>query len=144
MRPTIFNDRVAAALKNWHNTAKKQIKHGRHSENTTPFSSRPATPTHGMSPVHLLHNYPKRSVESYHASPRHSNFENDQWEPDSFHSPRHHKINDPLHDRSQLEMWEVDRTVQESSSSQMPLAPQTIRTHHEIDISPSDFTFVQK
>ncbi|XWS56455.1 hypothetical protein CRYUN_Cryun09bG0086800 [Craigia yunnanensis] len=144
MRLTIFNDRVAAALKNWHHTAKKQIKHGRHSENTTPFSSRPATPTHGMSPVHLMHNYPQRSVESYHTYPRHSNFENDQWVPDSFHSPRHHEINDPLHGRSQLEMREVDRTVQESSSSQMPLAPQTIRTQHQIDISPSDFTFLKK
>ncbi|XWS66144.1 hypothetical protein CRYUN_Cryun05aG0174700 [Craigia yunnanensis] len=144
MRPTIFNDRVASALKNWHHTAKKHTKHGRHSENTTPFSSSPATPTHGMSPVHLLHKYPRRGVESYHASPRHSNFENDHWDPDSFHSPGQYEINDPLHDRSQLERSEVDRTVQESSSSQMPLASQTIRTQHEIDISPSDFSFAKK
>ncbi|KAJ0045191.1 hypothetical protein Pint_06073 [Pistacia integerrima] len=39
MRSTIFNDRVAEALKSWHHTAKKQTKHGKHSETTTPFSA---------------------------------------------------------------------------------------------------------
>ncbi|XVF23656.1 hypothetical protein REPUB_Repub13aG0058200 [Reevesia pubescens] len=145
MRPTIFNERVAAALKNWHHTAKKHTKQSRlNSENTTPFSSRPATPLHGMSPVHLLHNYP-RSVESYHTSPTYPNFENDQWDPESFHSPRHHEINVSVHDRiSQLEMSEVDRTVEESSSSQMAPAPQTVPTKHEIDISSSGFSFGKK
>ncbi|XVE68937.1 hypothetical protein DITRI_Ditri09bG0110000 [Diplodiscus trichospermus] len=143
MRPTIFNDRVAAALKNWHHTAKKHTKHSKHSESTTPFSSRPATPTHGMSPVHLLHNYP-RSVESYQASPRYSGYENDQWDPaDSFHSPRHPETSDHPNDR-QLEMREVERAVQEPSSSQGVPAPQTIRTQHEIDINPSDFSFAKK
>ncbi|OMO81199.1 Mlo-related protein [Corchorus olitorius] len=147
MRPTIFNDRVAAALKNWHHTAKKHTKHSKHSPSTTPFSSRPATPTHGMSPVHLLHNYPNRSVESYQNSPRHSNYDNDQWDPDSFHSPRHPEINDSVHDR-QLEMREVDRSVHDittTSSSQMPPVPQqTVRSQHEIDITPSDFSFAKK
>ncbi|KAG5244076.1 MLO protein [Salix suchowensis] len=32
MRPTVFNDRVAAALKTWHHAAKKQSKHGKNSE----------------------------------------------------------------------------------------------------------------
>ncbi|KAJ0100918.1 hypothetical protein Patl1_06138 [Pistacia atlantica] len=82
MRSTIFNDRVAEALKSWHHTAKKHTKHGKHSETTTPFSSRPQTPTHGMSPVHLLHNHPNRSADSYHPSPpRPSNFDNERWEP---------------------------------------------------------------
>ncbi|GMI86229.1 MILDEW RESISTANCE LOCUS O 12 [Hibiscus trionum] len=54
MRSTIFNERVAAALKNWHQTAKKHTKRNNkqsHSQNTTPNLSRPATPTHGMSPL---------------------------------------------------------------------------------------------
>ncbi|XVE75351.1 hypothetical protein DITRI_Ditri12bG0087400 [Diplodiscus trichospermus] len=135
MRPVIFSKRVAAALKDWHHQAKKHTKHGRHSESTTPFSSRPGTPTHGMSPVHLLHRYP-RSVENYVTSPRHSDLENDQRDPDSFHSPRHHEINDPLYHRSQLEMRELDRTV-ESSSSEMP-------TQHQIDITPSKFSFAKR
>ncbi|KAF2577904.1 hypothetical protein F2Q68_00001677 [Brassica cretica] len=79
MRPTIFNDKVANALKKWHHTAKKQTKHG-HSGSNTPHSSRPTTPTHGMSPVHLLHNYRNRSLDqqtSFTASPsppRYSDF----------------------------------------------------------------------
>ncbi|KAE8717968.1 MLO-like protein 6 [Hibiscus syriacus] len=145
MRPTIFNDRIAAALKNWHHTAKKHTKQSRqlHSENTTPFSSRPATPTHRMSPVHFLHNYP-RSTESYRMSPGHLN---DQWDPESFRSPgHHHEINDLAHDKSLVEMREVDRVVQESnSSSQFPAtAPRMIRTQHEIDIIPSDFSFAKE
>ncbi|KAG8480494.1 hypothetical protein CXB51_024643 [Gossypium anomalum] len=144
MRPTIFNDRVAAALKNWHHTAKKHTKQSRllHSENTTPFSSRPATPTHGMSPVHILHKHPQRS-ETYGISSGHSV---DHWDPGLFHSPLSHEINDPIHDhdRTQIEMRDVDRTVQESGSSQMDAGtPQTIRTQHEIDIIPSDFSFAK-
>ncbi|KAG2332433.1 hypothetical protein Bca52824_003613 [Brassica carinata] len=78
MRPTIFNDRVANALKKWHNTAKKQTKHGTSGSNT-PHSSRPTTPTHGMSPMHLLHKH-NRSLDyqtSFTASsspPRFSDF----------------------------------------------------------------------
>ncbi|CAN6814749.1 unnamed protein product [Brassica oleracea] len=78
MRPTIFNDRVANALKRWHKTAKKQSKHGTSGSNT-PHSSRPATPTHGMSPMHLLHSH-NRSLDyqtSFTASsspPRFSDF----------------------------------------------------------------------
>ncbi|XP_017648151.1 MLO-like protein 12 isoform X1 [Gossypium arboreum] len=145
MRPTIFNDRVAAALKNWHHTAKKHTKQSRllHSENTTPFSSRPATPTHGMSPVHILHKHPQRS-ETYGISSGHSV---DHWDLGLFHSPLHsHEINDPIHDhdRTQIEMRDVDTTVQESGSSQMDAeTPQTIRTQHEIDIIPSDFSFAK-
>ncbi|KAK8277125.1 hypothetical protein V6Z11_D10G245100 [Gossypium hirsutum] len=143
MRPTIFTDRVATALKNWHHTAKKHTKQSRllHSENTTPFSSRPATPTHGMSPVHILHKHPQRS-ETYGISSGHSV---DHWDPGLFHSPLHsHEINDPIHDRTQIEVRDVDRTVQESGSSQMDDAtPQTIRTQHEIDIIPSDFSFAK-
>ncbi|XP_018474916.1 MLO-like protein 12 isoform X2 [Raphanus sativus] len=78
MRPTIFNDRVVSALKKWHNTAKKQTKHGNSGSNT-PLSSRPTTPTHGTSPRHhLLHKH-NRSFDhqtSFTAStsPRFSDF----------------------------------------------------------------------
>ncbi|KAM5556067.1 MLO-like protein 12 [Rosa sericea] len=63
MRPTVFNEGVAEAVKSWHHKAKKKVKHSLHSERTTPFSSRPGTPTHGMSPVHLLQNVNNRSDE---------------------------------------------------------------------------------
>jgi mlo protein len=101
MKPTIFNDRVAAALKSWHHTARKQTKqstHPGHSQGTTPFSSRPGTPTrayggmsptHGMSPVHLLQGYNHRSAGSYQNSARHSNVENDDWDPQGNELSRH-------------------------------------------------------
>lgn len=54
MKPTIFNERVAKALRNWHQSARKQIKKNHHSGSVTPLSSRPSTPLHGSSPVHLL------------------------------------------------------------------------------------------
>lgn len=69
MKPTIFNARVAAALKNWHHTAKKQIKHNKGS--VTPLSSRPSTPSHNMSPLHLLRHY-RSEMDSVPTSPRRS------------------------------------------------------------------------
>nr|AFW98803.1 MLO protein 3 [Rosa multiflora] len=63
MKPTVFNEGVAEAVKSWHHKAKKKVKHSLHSERSTPLSSRPGTPTHGMSPVHLLHNVNNRSDE---------------------------------------------------------------------------------
>ncbi|PWA83152.1 seven transmembrane MLO family protein [Artemisia annua] len=39
MKPTIFNDRVATALRSWHQTAKKQIKRNKKSGQVTSLSS---------------------------------------------------------------------------------------------------------
>ncbi|KAL1544152.1 MLO-like protein 6 [Salvia divinorum] len=69
MKPTIFNERVARALRNWHHTARKHIKESRQA---TPLSSRAATPSHHTSPIHLLRHYrsemdtspPRRSVDN--------------------------------------------------------------------------------
>lgn len=69
MKPTIFNERVAVALKNWHHTAKKHIKQNKGS--VTPLSSRPSTPSYNMSPVHLLRNY-RGEMDSVQTSPRRS------------------------------------------------------------------------
>ncbi|KAK5826539.1 hypothetical protein PVK06_021463 [Gossypium arboreum] len=150
MRPTVFNERVADALKNWRDTAKENTKHGKRSENTTPFSSRPGTPTRGMSPVHLLHNYPRKSEESGHTSPAHSDFENDNWDPavTFANSSSHRDIDVPVVSRggSQLEMREVaDMRVLESRASQrVSMSPRIARTQHEIDISPSSFSFAKR
>lgn len=59
MKPTIFNERVARALKNWHHIAKEHVKHGGQLVSITPTSSMPSTPTRmgsSTSPIHLLHN----------------------------------------------------------------------------------------
>lgn len=134
MKPTIFNDRVATALKNWSRTAKKK-KHGHyHSEGNSPFSSRPASPSHGMSPVHLLHNYQQRNVDSLHTSPRKSDAnENDRWNMSELPiiSPRNRRSVDPRDDLK-------PSFLQPGSSSQSA----DVRTQHEIDMAPvSDFSF---
>ncbi|KAF5205362.1 Mlo-like protein [Thalictrum thalictroides] len=68
MKPTIFNERVAKAIKQWHHTAKKQIKSNTHSVSVTPIPSMPSTPTHGTSPIHLLGNnrYEHDSADTDH------------------------------------------------------------------------------
>ncbi|PNX88951.1 MLO-like protein 6-like [Trifolium pratense] len=70
MSHNIFNEGSATA------TAKKRVKHNKHSNNDAPFSSRPSTPTHGMSPVHLLHRHTAGNSDSLQTSPRTSNYEN--------------------------------------------------------------------
>lgn len=132
MKPTIFNDRVAAALKNWHHTAKKHVKEI--SKHNTPYSSRPSTPTYGMSPVHLLHKHPVRSSDSAQTSPRASSsyHDNDHWDIEGSPSPSHHHVR-----RSEAQ----DKGTLEPITADLPPAPPPIRTQHEISISLSDFSF---
>ncbi|KAL0736904.1 hypothetical protein Bca4012_013114 [Brassica carinata] len=141
MKPTVFNERVAVALKSWHHTAKKQIKHGRTSESTTPFSSRPATPTHGSSPIHLLRNVHKRSRSADESfanslSPRNSDF--DTWDVESQQEP---SSSVKYHSRFREE--DLEKKKPSSSAVELPPGPGQIRTHqHEISsISLRDFSF---
>ncbi|RXI01301.1 hypothetical protein DVH24_001535 [Malus domestica] len=83
MKPVIFNDRVATALKKWHIAAKKHIKHNK---NASPAGA-PGTPSHAMSPVHLLRNYQsEQDTESFRTLPRMSYFDNEGSD-----SPFHHQ-----------------------------------------------------
>lgn len=132
MKPTVFNDRVAAALKNWHITAKKNYKKSnRVSEANTPFSSRPATPTHGMSPVHLLRNYRSSTADSLNESPRNSNFENNDYFNNEDQTP-------PPSNRGNNGSDPEGVQFREPTS-----APQPANTdpNHEISISLSEFSF---
>ncbi|KAK8293659.1 hypothetical protein V6Z12_D06G204100 [Gossypium hirsutum] len=139
MKSTIFDRRIADSLKTWHHTAKENTKHDKLSKNTTPFSSKPATPSHGMSPVHPLHGYPRKSEESGHTSLTHSNFENDRRDPvDMFtNSSSHRDIDVPDVSRGELqsERREVaDMTVQEFRALEMAsTSPHMPQTQHEID-----------
>ncbi|KAI3977121.1 hypothetical protein MKX01_042811 [Papaver californicum] len=103
MKPTIFNETVAVALKKWHHQAKKQTKESRRG---TPTSSMPSTPHYGMSPVHLLNNKNNRSSEanSPQMSPMHRNYMGaavEHWDdggsPSSIHYNSSH--NDPFRAR---------------------------------------------
>ena len=49
MKPSIFTDRVANALRKWHRTAKKNVRRARQVARSSP-----GTPSGPTSPVHLL------------------------------------------------------------------------------------------
>lgn len=142
MKPTIFSEDVAKALKTWHHTAKKNIKHG-HSASNSPFSSRPGTPLHGStSPMHLLHRYPENSFYSPSNSPRAgSHFEHEGWANESSHGHEQKYEDadnfrrDEIHD---IEEGEIEEQIT-SSSTQLPSGPRPDRHQHEADIS--EFTF---
>ena len=143
MKPTIFNERVAAALRNWHHTAKKHIKQNKGS--VTPMSSRPTTPSHHMSPVHLLR-YHRNEMDSVQTSPRRSNFDIEHWETDSPSPSHRHRAGDgssSYHHNHQMEQGYVenDRNGSEVNLGRVPPIPQTSRTQHEIDVGPKDFSF---
>ncbi|XP_011031756.1 PREDICTED: MLO-like protein 6 [Populus euphratica] len=142
MRPTVFNDRVAAALKNWHHTAKKQSKHGKNSESHTPMLSRPQTRSHGMSPVHLLSNHRSSTApNSFPNSPRFSNHNNnDQWDTEA-NSVHDYELSESVHHGS-LDVRDQVTHMQDPNSIQLPPGPGSIRTQHEINIgSARDFAF---
>nr|GMD64514.1 MLO-like protein 6 [Ipomoea batatas] len=150
MKPTIFNERVATALKKWHHTAKKNVKESRHnSAAVTPVSSRPGTPSHGMSPVHLLRGYYRSDqADSAQSTPRRSNYEFEHWDADDHDSPSHtrfhnHGGGDGSSSSSymnQIQLGHIRHDVQpvhDPRSLQMvPVPPQ-----HEIHIEHSDFSF---
>lgn len=141
MKPTIFNDNVAAALKNWHHTARKHLKHNKesgHSASNTPFSSRPGTPTHGMSPVHLLHKNFRHS-DSPLTSPRAPHYEDEQWGLEGFPSPSHHATErDHYHEHEETNNHTI---MQPPTTELLPSELQPIRTQHEINIALSEFSF---
>ncbi|KAK6136223.1 hypothetical protein DH2020_030055 [Rehmannia glutinosa] len=144
MKPVIFSDPVASALRKWHQTAKKQLKQG--TANTTPFSSRPASPLHGsMSPVHLLQglrNYSdNNTIEGGHltSSPRASNFSNDGWGGEGTSASPRHRQNVDDFTRNGIYQSEIERDVENP-----PPQADNVRAQHEIGISLSDFSFRQK
>ncbi|KAI4373523.1 hypothetical protein MLD38_011642 [Melastoma candidum] len=126
MKPTIFNERVATALRKWHQTAKKHLKQ-QGKTSATPMSSRPTTPSHHMSPLHLLRHYRGEGDSSLHtSSPRKSNFDTEPWDIDS-----------------------TPRTVPfyvsqggDGSSGRHKSGQQS--THHAINISPGELSIDQR
>ncbi|KAL5581220.1 hypothetical protein UlMin_013662 [Ulmus minor] len=143
MKPTIFNERVATALRNWHHSAKKHVKQNR-TGSVTPMSSRPSTPAHHLSPVHLLRHY-RSEMDSLQNSPQqNSNLDPEHWDTDS-PSPSRHAFTDgsSSHQHHQIEMSHVaepDRpTAKEPMTSQT--AEQAGSTKHKINVGIRDFSF---
>ncbi|KAK4385872.1 MLO-like protein 12 [Sesamum angolense] len=136
MKPVIFSDQVASALRGWHQTAKKQVRQGRQSASNTPFSSRPASPLHdSMSPVYLLRGHNEHSDNNV-ASPRASNFSNEGWGREGASAPTHdHDTDDFM--RNGMNNTEIERDIEKPTQL-------GDRDQHEIQISMSDFSFRQK
>lgn len=136
MRPTIFNEHVAAALKNWRQEAKKNTR----SRSPSPFS---ASPLHGMSPVHLLHKFRHNNAESAQTSPRNSDFDNPHFHDDAPQWASYHE-GEGLQPNRQYELELESQQpanlaqVDPSAESDQPV-PQ-----HEIDMSSSGFSFGNK
>lgn len=139
MKPTIFNERVATALRSWHQSAKKHIKQNK-SSSVTPMSSRPMTPSHHMSPVHLLRHY-RGDRDSFHTSPRQSNVDADHWESETPSPSHHHHHQGDGSSSHRHHGTEHGHVGPEVGSSQAVPAPQPAQTQHEINIGPQDFSF---
>lgn len=153
MKPTIFNERVATALKNWHHTAKKHVKdQSKHSNPVTPMSSRPGTPSHhGMSPVHLLRGHYRSDMGSLQNSPRRSNYDVDYWDegspsPSRFYQEAADGSSSYMH-QIQLDQLHHDapQVIGPSSSQVVPLPQEEGVEQHEITIAESrDFSFEKR
>ncbi|KAI3986204.1 hypothetical protein MKX01_004348 [Papaver californicum] len=96
---------VATALRKWHHTARKNIKQNQQSRTATgtPTSSRPATPSHRLSPGHpskatysthrlspvSLLRYSHNEADSFQTSPKLSIIDSENWDRESEGSPVH-------------------------------------------------------
>ncbi|XP_048420929.1 MLO-like protein 6 isoform X2 [Pyrus x bretschneideri] len=132
MKPTVFNEGVAAALKDWHHKAKKNTKHSRHSPSTTP--------------VHLLHNHNYRSNDDqFYVSPSQANIEMGHWGTEgSSHSPNNNV--GPSDGDEIRQMTNVRDLDQEPGSTELPRSPLPVRrtqSQHEVAFRSSDFSFAK-
>ncbi|KAK4754569.1 hypothetical protein SAY87_002673 [Trapa incisa] len=143
MKSTIFDEQVATALKRWHHGAKKHAKDSKHSTSVTPFYSRPTTPEHGSSPVHLLHNYYHHSSDSLHdPPPRGTHYEPENWAvPAGSHtpSPRSHHGGDD--DDSHLNRTTTVEGIMEVDAQDRRLDAREGSSHHSVHINGSNFSF---
>lgn len=128
MKPTIFNERVAKALRTWHQTARKQIKKNRHSGSVTPISSSPSTPLHGSSPAHLLRYYKNENeLNSLPNSPRISNYKIESWQAEQ----------DDVYQRSSVrELVEEEMEILE-----LPIPLSSEANNFDLEINVTDFSF---
>ncbi|CAL9078470.1 unnamed protein product [Musa textilis] len=140
LKPTIFDERVATALRKWHHTVRKRLKENRRSGSVTPSlsTSKPATPTHGLSPVHLLQ-YHHNKGESLQTSPKKFTFDDDQYDPEKLTPPPHHSFDQSFSHYRKLEtleglMKEEQEMKEYGGSLELQMA-------HETDGISVDFSF---
>ncbi|CAN1249533.1 MLO-like protein 6 [Linum perenne] len=152
MKPTIFDDKVATALRKWHHTARKNIKKNKGSV-ASPMSSQPTTPSHHLSPVHLLRNHRPLQLASdslQNSPPRSSNFD---WYSTQSPSPSHHygrgaNPNYDLEEGSSSHNLELQLQTQNQSTIESPALYHSEYynweeepARHETDIMKKEFSF---
>jgi mlo protein len=101
MKPTIFNDRVAAALRNWHHTARKHVKQNREYGLQSPST---ITPAHSMSPAQILRHY-RNEMDT----PTRINFETpyESYSPSPSNS-HHHKVEPNVASSNSIGLLEME------------------------------------
>ncbi|XP_068667568.1 MLO-like protein 6 [Aristolochia californica] len=140
MKPTIFNEKVATALRTWHHTAKKHVKHNKLSGSATPMSSAPATPTHGLSPVHLLRHY-RGEADSSQTSARFDHSDNEQWDVEGSSSPQDQMDVSSSHQQRHYNPFE-----EETHMEDVVLAPatETVPAEHVRAENSQNFSFAKR
>lgn len=133
MKPVIFSEQVASALRGWHREAKKHVKQGRQTGGNTPLSSRPTSPLHSsMSPVHLLQGYQASDFGNQVGGTTNGG----GGEATSSASPSHQEVDD-FNVNGIMYSSEIERDVED-------LPQMGNRDQHEVHIRLSDFSFRQK
>ncbi|KAL4333880.1 hypothetical protein GQ457_07G036170 [Hibiscus cannabinus] len=141
MKPTIFNDRVAAALKSWHQTARKNVKSNKGSVTVTPSSSIPNTPSRHTSPIHLLKHY-RNEMDSTHNSPSRVSFDIEQSETDSPSISYYNYVDgSSSHNPNTVDQVQEDvyKDINEPSTSE-----EHKPAHHTVNIVPKEFSFERR
>ncbi|XP_029123353.1 MLO-like protein 2 [Elaeis guineensis] len=127
MRPTIFSDRVATALRKWHHTARNHLKENTQFGRTTPLStSTPNTPTSGSSRAKLLRHLQK--LDSFQGSSSRCSFSKEYFNIERSPFPSYHTINDFSQQQKIRPQQEVpspsNHTINGLSSQQQKIRPQ--------------------
>ncbi|KAK1290795.1 MLO-like protein 2 [Acorus calamus] len=149
MKPTVFSERVATALRKWHHTARKHLKESRKSGSVTPTStSRPATPAHGFSPVHLLQNYRISDANSLQTSPIRFNAashydRHERWEIEDLSTTTDEGGSSSYHHQreKQREMEDVEGGGVDVVVMREPARDEEAQRGIEVGSSVSDFSF---
>lgn len=134
MKPTIFNERVALALKTWHHIAKKHVKHN-HGSLLSSSPIRPTTPTHSSS---------RSGLDNFEAHQQTHRYDTDSSSPSNSH---HHRVevdaapSGSLHHHEE-EMGHLAHDQQDDVNERNSISLGPGPTQHEIDIEQSkEFSF---
>lgn len=133
MKPTVFNETVAKAIRTWHHTARKHIKQKRHAGAVTvtplPLQSQPSTP----SPVQLLRYY---SGDSSSAP------ENQRAGQIEQHSPYREAASSWSHNDENYDIMQNSEQIRNRPESEP--VPQIHKFQNEVDVeSSADFSFTR-